>query len=578
MTSSYFCLSVTFHDSLFHGRRDDGVPEWPPSPLRAFQALVAAAAARWREEQFDIQAFPALEWLESLDPPEIVAPVGRTAPLAYRVYVPNNAGDLVAKSWAAGNTDASIAAHRTGKDIRPTRLAGGDAFTGGNTVRFLWRLPSSPTASVDEFIARLSGAARSLTHVGWGIDMAAGHAGPVGERELSEFRSDQHLEWWTPDAVGIPLRAPQPETAQQFGSLAHRERAHVPLRVPQPETAQQPSTLRSLVSRHGSFTRRMTGGKPRDVPPLSAFRVAVYRRATDPPRRFFAAFSLLRPDAGGFRSFDTARQGKIVAAMMRHAAARDEVASALGWSARRVAGFVLGHGEPIGQPHRPVPGPRLAFLPLPSIEARGSGPAKVVGRIRRVLVTASDAREDDEVSRLARLLSGTDLVMEGADEATALLSRLPESDGMVGRYCKPATTWATVTPVILPGHDDPRKIRRRLFSEADGHGPRLGPDEQARLLEKLDKRIDGLLRRAIRQAGYSDELARYAVIEWRSVGFWPGTEPATRYDYPNRLRRFRRLHVRITWRDIVGEPLAIPGPLCLGGGRFMGLGLFAAYR
>ncbi|WP_409194161.1 type I-U CRISPR-associated protein Csb2, partial [Accumulibacter sp.] len=32
-------IAVRFHDGRFHGR-----PEWPPSPARLFQALVAAAA------------------------------------------------------------------------------------------------------------------------------------------------------------------------------------------------------------------------------------------------------------------------------------------------------------------------------------------------------------------------------------------------------------------------------------------------------------------------------------------------------------------------------------------------------
>lgn len=555
MTSSYYCVSVTFHDATFHGRRDNGIPEWPPSPLRVFQALVAAAAACWGDPKLNTHALPALEWLESLEPPEIVAPIGRTAPRPYRLYVPNNAGDLVTKAWAAGNHDASIAGHLTAKDVRPTRLVGGDAFAGGNTVRFLWQLPSSPSASVCEFIASLSVAARSLTHLGWGIDMAAGHAELVDEQGISELRRNRRLEWWYPGVAGTPLR------------------------IPRPETPREPGTIRSLVRRHESFTRSMAGGGPQVVPPLTAFRVVGYRRSSDPPHRPFAAFSLFKPGTSDFRPFGTARQGKVVAGMIRHAAGRDEVARALGWSPEKVAGFVLGHGEPFGQPHRPVPGPRLAFLPLPSIESRGAGQAAVVGSIRRVLVAASGSLDGEDVARLAGLLSGADLVMEGAAEASAMLARLPETDGMVARYCRQATTWATVTPVILPGHDDPRKIRRRVFhNSGEGDGMRLGPDEQANLLRKLDKRIDDLLRKAIRQAGYTEELARLAEIEWRSIGFWPGTEPSTRYEPPDKLRRFRRLHVRITWRDVAGEPIAIPGPICLGGGRFVGLGLFAPFR
>jgi CRISPR-associated protein Csb2 len=109
--------------------------------------------------------------------------------------------------------------------------------------------------------------------------------------------------------------------------------------------------------------------------------------------------------------------------------------------------------------------------------------------------------------------------------------------------------------------------------ESEGQGP--DPKEQEQLLDALDRRIDSLLRKAITQAGYSKELAQHAAIEWRIVGCWPGTEPATRYPFPDKLRRHRRLHVQITWRDAEGRNIAMPGPICLGGGRFHGLGLFA---
>jgi CRISPR-associated protein Csb2 len=72
--TSFFCVSVTFLDPEFHGRGDSGEPEWPPSPLRLFQALVAAAAARWRVPQFAEYAVPALRWLEALGLPIIMAP------------------------------------------------------------------------------------------------------------------------------------------------------------------------------------------------------------------------------------------------------------------------------------------------------------------------------------------------------------------------------------------------------------------------------------------------------------------------------------------------------------------------
>jgi CRISPR-associated protein Csb2 len=97
-------------------------------------------------------------------------------------------------------------------------------------------------------------------------------------------------------------------------------------------------------------------------------------------------------------------------------------------------------------------------------------------------------------------------------------------------------------------------------------------------LARLDSRVDGLLRKAIVQAGFSNTLAHHAGLEWRRSGFWPGADLADRYGVPDHLRRFPRLHVKLQWRDADKRPVQIPGPICLGSGRFYGVGLFAAQR
>jgi CRISPR-associated protein Csb2 len=102
------------------------------------------------------------------------------------------------------------------------------------------------------------------------------------------------------------------------------------------------------------------------------------------------------------------------------------------------------------------------------------------------------------------------------------------------------------------------------------------PDEQKQLLSRLSDRIDGLVRKAIVQAGFSDVLAEHAVVDWRKVGYWPGVDLADRYGVPDHLKRFPRYHVRIGWRTAAGRPTRVPGPVCIGGGRFIGLGLFAS--
>src|SRR5712671_6132510 len=98
----YLCITVRFLQDVYHGRADGGAPDWPPSPLRVFQALVAAGAARWNERGELKTASAALEALERGAAPMIVAPRERKG-IKYRLYVPDNVADLVAKSWSRGN-------------------------------------------------------------------------------------------------------------------------------------------------------------------------------------------------------------------------------------------------------------------------------------------------------------------------------------------------------------------------------------------------------------------------------------------------------------------------------------------
>jgi CRISPR-associated protein Csb2 len=130
-----------------------------------------------------------------------------------------------------------------------------------------------------------------------------------------------------------------------------------------------------------------------------------------------------------------------------------------------------------------------------------------------------------------------------------LISVIGESERGVRPYMQPSARWATVTPVILPGWDD----RRRGKAES-------------------------LFRKAIVQAGFSKTLADHADIELRSVSHWPGGDIASRYFVPQHLRDYPRRHCQIAWRDPAGNPLAIPGPVVIGGGRYCGVGVFAAMQ
>jgi CRISPR-associated protein Csb2 len=442
--------------------------------------------------------------------------------------------DIVARAWSRGNYsnsgDANPATHRTMKTVHPTLLLDDEV------VNYLWPLPDPNSAEVSAHVETLKEIARSVVALGWGIDMAIGHGAVLSADHTHELPGERWLPYET--LVGDGLRVPAC------------------------------GTLDDLIRRHKQFLARLGGGSMNAPPPVSVYRIVRYRRAIDPPRRPVAAFSLLRLDASGFRAFDTARSSLTVAGMMRHAA--KAAATRAGWSEPDINVFILGHGESRnGAGHIPVGPRRFAYLPLPSIEARATPDARVVGSIRRILLTSFAQDLEAQVAWARRSLPGQELIDEEQTQPVALLSLLPASDSMIRRYVQPAASWATVTPVVLPGYDDPEHYRRRLKTD-------VSAAEQKTLLSRLADRIDSLLRKAIMQAGFSQTLADYAELEWRSVGFWPGTDLASRYGAPEHLKRFPRLHVRVHWRDASKRLVQIPGPICLGGGRFYGLGLFAA--
>ena len=180
----HLCISVTFLQPTFHGRLGKGEsarPEWPPSPLRLFQAMVAGAAARWGADggrarltaDSPVAAFRWLGCLTETAPPIILAPRHQSG-ISYTLSVPNNAMDLVAAAWTRGNYsnvgDANPATHRTMKSVRPTHLVD------GTTVYYLWGLPEPHTRETANHIATLTAAARSIVALGWGIDCAIGDA------------------------------------------------------------------------------------------------------------------------------------------------------------------------------------------------------------------------------------------------------------------------------------------------------------------------------------------------------------------------------------------------------------------
>lgn len=525
-------ISVRFltPEPSFHGKRDGGKPEWPPSPLRLFQSLVDAAASRWRGSQFDDCVKPALERLQGLTP-DIVAPA-HVVGTPFRTAVPNNDLDVWAGPISKGNEPKKQPNElKTMKTIQPIRIRFGEGKD-QDAVHYLFPLPELSEVERQGFVNVIGAAARSITHLGWGIDMVAADADVISDEEAAKLPGHR---WRVVPSGGVPLRVPK------VGTLAN------------------------LIDKHKAFLGRLSDGGFKPVPPLNCFEVVQYHSPTaggPMPSRPVAAFEIHRTiedqerldnaSKSKFRPFHHVRRVATVAGMVRHATAT--VARKIGREEVDVVRQIEGHGdEKDGQA---TTDNRLMFLPLPSIQ-----PVVGVGGIRRVLVVGPPGFD---LAPLRRQLNGVELIDRDTCRPMAMLSGLATTDDFLRRnYLGESETWSTVTPVILPGFDDPNGLRKKLKE-------RVNAEEQKHLLARLDSRILALIWKAFHQAGWTVDALAGTEVEYRKVGWFGGLDLAGNYDLPP--LKWPRYHVRVKF------PRKVRGPIAVGAGRYRGFGLFAHDR
>lgn len=503
--SRYLTISIELLNGAFHGRGEGDEPEWPPSPLRLFQALVAAQAIKSLHDPTAADAREALFWLEEISPPLIIAPRACTAaPL--RLAVPNNDLDVVAAAWVKGQEPQKQPSElKTMKSVRPTRLIG------GNALHYLWEGGDRGGDRLAAIVARLQTVARSVTHLGWGIDMAAAHVRLLSADEAAALPGER----WLPSAAPSPLRL------------------RVPLR----------GTLHDLLHRHQQFLARIQRDQRgyeffQPVPPLKTFQLVYYRRQTDSLPPPYALFRLQSLDVD--RAFSYPQSKFIhIAGMVRHLAIHTLRRSPPPRTDDHwLESYVAGHAHKARPEHR-----QFSYLPLPSI-----GHPHVNPSIRRVLIVAPPG-DDAWLQHLALRLNGQVLQPTPQTQLPSppALERITP-DSVALRYLQPAAEWHSVTPVILPGHDDHKPAKTR------------------KLIEK-----------ALRQSGI--ELP--CEFEWSPFSRFPKSFSAHKYSReggpagylrPDHLISNTAVHLTIRFPDGIKPS----GPLVLGAGRHCGFGLMAS--
>lgn len=468
--TTQLCISATFLDPLFHGQDDDG-PEWPPSPMRLFQAMLAGSRGGCRDSRWSEAKAEAFRWLESRQPPIILAPSAQPGS-GHVLFVPNNDGDKRERQNRL-----------TSKSVLPHHLLDGD------TVHYLWPIEEAVATNHAEVLGQ---EARSLIALGWGIDQVAGNGRILTDAEARALTGNRWCAW-----TGVPS-----------GMRSSR----VPVE----------GSLMDLEKVHRSFLSQWSDGPRRPPQQLSRFDRVVYRRENSLPPRPRAAFEL--PENVAFRQEDVVR----VSAMLRSLTCRLAVADSHQFPGGSET-YVAGH---TGNQKRSVA--RFSYLPLPTI-----GHPYADGLIRRLIIAEPYGGEGTHARWARERLGSAELLnRDGHSRGILMEPWRNTSENLINRYTAGSRWWSSVTPVFLPGFDD---------------------DKQP----KAEK----LFLTAARQAGLP--LDSLTELTLRKAPFWPGSQHPSQYFLPKYLNGKPGWHVRLVFR----EPVA--GPLAVGAGRHVGLGLFA---
>lgn len=488
--AGYLLVTVRLHDPRFHGAP---VRDWPPSPARLFQALVASVA---HGRELPAPAVAALEWLEGLPPPIIAAPRAKVG-ARVEMYVPNNDRD------AAVDDVESL---RVKKAVEPRLLD-------HEVLLYAW-----PVGADAQHTEALKDAAEGLYQFGRGVDMAWATA---------EFVDD--------DALRARLSAFCGAVYRPAGATGGRQIA-VPAR----------GSLESLRARHRAA--RLRTGDARGMllfanPPKPRFRQVAYEA-----ERTSLLFDLRHRSDVNRAWRHPIREASALVERIRDATAERLLAAIPSLSGAVEAALI---GRKPGAPAGVEPAARVQVIPLPSI-----GHEEVDHAIRRVCVIVPPGCPIAPAD-IAWALADLDCRDTGTGQFAGWVLVPAEDTTMLRRYEQAARRWNSVTPVAVPEVAGRRRIDP-CAKRAQAKGGEERADEQTRACAAVEQafRHAGIDVAAVRIAVQREPLQRRGS---RAEVFAPGT----------RFAKERLWHVALE----LAEPLR--GPLVLGDGRFLGLGLFA---
>ncbi|MDQ3340780.1 MAG: type I-U CRISPR-associated protein Csb2 [Myxococcota bacterium] len=495
-----------------HDARFHGTPEWPPAPARVFQALVAGVA---RGNSLAAAFSRAFEWLEGLPPPVIAAPAARRGSRV-ELFVPNNDADAV------GGDPARVGEIRTKKMVQPWLLEE-DAV-----LVYAW-----PTSAANDQVSAVVEAASSLYQLGRGVDMAWAVGETLDDEALAARLADHRGMIHRPQGdIGERLLCPAPGSLE---SLVVRQRANAAKFRSEGAGAE----LRVLFSQ----------------PPKPRFLEVTYASVALRSVYVLQETGPLGEMAEGDRLWPWRLDRAAMLIERLRDAAADRLKEAFPELTNVVEQTLIGRKAEAESGASRVE--RVRIIPLPSIGHRDVDPG--IRRIAIEVPTGGPLRERD----IRWAFSG----LEPYDRSTGVVDPFilaPTDDrAMLERYeagdhgRDGARRWQTITAAVLPTSAQRRRIEpTRMRAEAKGARERESEEALAR----------DAVRTALRHVGVG---ARAVAISVQRAPFQARGARAEQFAEGTRFAKERLWHVDLE----LSEP--IRGPLVIGDGRFLGLGVMA---
>ncbi len=387
---------------------DRTTPEWPPHPDRLLSALVAT----WAEHGADPAGRAALQWLETLGPPQIHAAHAQEREVADH-YVPPNDMTVSGKpgSGLPRDPQASLAvlpALRTNRQPRQFPAVIPD----DPRVRYVW--PEAPGDG--PHVPALAALAGDLVYLG--------HSQALVRAAVLSPETDPA------DGGALPAWTP----------VAEAETATRQLRVP------YPGRVAELEAGYAEGAAAQPPFRPTPGPP-QAYRAPDTPETRNAPAPVFGDHWIVLADAGG----------DATPALSAIPVVGGRLRDALIAAAPEPVPEVLSGHTPDGAPSRD---PHLAVVPLADVGRRYAG-GRLMG-LGLVLPRGQEGRGDPARNALMRALAT--LAQQGGDGEIALklgplgvwrLAHEPvpsKASLRPGAYAGPARVWASVTPVVLDRH------------------------------------------------------------------------------------------------------------------------------